>query len=217
METLRAEGGRNPGEAEIDNDFVATSVWSVAFNTILMAVASGFGAAPFFIVSHVNRKWLGIANALASGVMLAASFGLIGEGLEGVKSQPHTLVRLMGGMVLGLVFIIISQVYPQIPSGAFGSHFGECARLRPTPLIVPCTNTTLAMLVQRLVEGHEVSMGSLKGLDARKAVMVMGIMTLHAFSEGLGLLRHRTPKLTTNRSIARARARAFSRPRVSKL
>ena len=30
-------------------------------------------------------------------------------------------------------------------------------------------------------------MGSLKGLDARKAAMVMGIMTLHAFSEGLGV------------------------------
>ena len=127
-ETLREEGGGNPGEAGGAEDFVATSVWSVAFNTILMAVASGFGAAPFFIVSHVNRKWLGIANALASGVMLAASFGLIAEGLEGVKSQPHTLVRLMGGMILGLVFIIVSQVCPQIPSDASGSCFGLCAR-----------------------------------------------------------------------------------------
>jgi len=40
---------------------------------------------------------------------------------------------------------------------------------------------------QHLVEGHEMQMGSLKGLDARKALMVMGIMTLHSFSEGLGV------------------------------
>ena len=32
-----------------------------------------------------------------------------------------------------------------------------------------------------------MQMGSLKGLDARKALMVMGIMTLHSFSEGLGV------------------------------
>ena len=125
-----------------------TKGWSVALNTLLMALASGLGAAPFFVVEKVPRKWLGVANALASGVMIAASFGLIKEGLDSVNHVPHTLVRLVGGMILGLVFIIFSQ---------------------------------------QLVDGHEVEMGSLKGLDARKAIMVMGIMTLHSFSEGLGV------------------------------
>jgi hypothetical protein len=154
IESLEQDGnGQNPGEAEGARDGDSknrTSVSTVAFNTLLMAVASGLGAAPFFMVQSVNRKWLGIANALASGVMLAASFGLIQEGLEGVKDahEMTPLVRLVGGLLLGLVFIIASQ---------------------------------------RFVEDHEISMGSLRGMDARKAAMVMGIMTLHSFSEGLGV------------------------------
>jgi hypothetical protein len=146
------DSGRNPGEeAESLHDGLATvrpSVWSVASYTLMMALASGLGAAPFFIVEKVHRKWLGIANALASGVMIAASFGLIQEGLDNAKTESWGLARLICGLILGLIFIIVSQ---------------------------------------HLVEGHELEMGSLKGMDARKAIMVMGIMTLHSFSEGLGV------------------------------
>ena len=113
MQSLQEEDGfgRNPGEeAAHGQEPQKSSVWAVAFNTLLMAVASGLGAAPFFFVSNVNRKWLGIANALASGVMLAASFGLVQEGLDGVKRSEHSLLRLVAGMILGLVFIIASQV-----------------------------------------------------------------------------------------------------------
>jgi hypothetical protein len=125
MQSLQEEDGfgRNPGEeAAHGQEPQKSSVWAVAFNTLLMAVASGLGAAPFFFVSNVNRKWLGIANALASGVMLAASFGLVQEGLDGVKRAEHSLLRLVAGMLLGLVFIIVSQVriaFAALPCGLF--------------------------------------------------------------------------------------------------
>jgi hypothetical protein len=114
---LETDGGRNPGEeGERGQESQKSSVWAVALNTLLMAVASGLGAAPFFFVSNVNRKWLGIANALASGVMLAASFGLVQEGLDGVRRSEHSLLRLVAGMILGLVFIIVSEVCIAFPS-----------------------------------------------------------------------------------------------------
>ncbi|WP_279165019.1 ZIP family metal transporter [Thermus scotoductus] len=39
----------------------------------------------------------------------------------------------------------------------------------------------------RYLEGREVSFGALSGLDARKALMMVGIMTLHSFAEGVGV------------------------------
>lgn len=102
---------------------------------------------PFFFVRKLSRQWLGTCNAIASGVMLAASFGLLQEGFEIVASEGGAW-RLFLGLALGLAFIVASQ---------------------------------------RFLEGHEVEMGDLKGLSAKKVVMVVGIMTLHSFSEGLGV------------------------------
>jgi len=146
MKTQQQLEGRNPGDASDSEDMVKTSVWTVAFNTLLMAVASGLGAAPFFIVNKVKRKWLGIANALASGVMLAASFGLIQEGLEGVKQNPGTLPRLMAGMILGLVFIICSQV-----SALAFCAFLLCRTRALTLCLLPATFAGLATNLHKVV------------------------------------------------------------------
>jgi zinc transporter ZupT len=43
------------------------------------------------------------------------------------------------------------------------------------------------LLAHRYLQGREVSFGELSGLDARKALMVVGIMTLHSFAEGVGV------------------------------
>jgi hypothetical protein len=37
-------------------------------------VATGVGALPFLFVKGLTRGWLGVSNALASGLILAASF-----------------------------------------------------------------------------------------------------------------------------------------------
>ena len=42
-------------------------------------------------------------------------------------------------------------------------------------------------LSHRYLQGKEVSFGSLNGLDARKALMIVGIMTLHSLAEGVGV------------------------------
>jgi len=57
------------------------SVSTVAWLTLLMAAATGFGAVPFFFV-ELEAQWAGICNGLAAGVMLAASFDLVQEGQE---------------------------------------------------------------------------------------------------------------------------------------
>lgn len=111
--------------------------------SLVTAFATGLGALPFLAVHDMSRRWLGLSNAVAAGLMLGASIMLIREGVE-VGS-----VRAVLGIALGLAFILV-------------------------------TRRVLAH------DTHQV-IGSLEGADARKALMVVGVMTLHSFSEGVGI------------------------------
>src|SRR5918994_2360446 len=119
----------------------ATSVFLFALRT---AVATGLGALPFVFVKDLTRRWLGASNAIAAGLMLAASFGLIYEGVA------YGLWRALLGVVLGLGFIVLTRT-----------------------------------LIQH--EEHPVVFAQMGGLDARKALLIVGVMTLHSFTEGVGI------------------------------
>jgi zinc transporter, ZIP family len=108
---------------------------------LLTAVATGLGALPFVFTNSLPRKWLGIANGVASGFMLAASFGLIYE------SVTYGLWRMLVGMGVGLVLIALTR-----------------------------------MLVNK--ERHPIGFSSMSELDARKALVIVVIMTTHSFAEG---------------------------------
>ncbi|GAX83798.1 hypothetical protein CEUSTIGMA_g11223.t1 [Chlamydomonas eustigma] len=71
--------------------------------TTLMAAASGLGAVPFFIFGRLQQYWAGIANAVAVGVMLSASFDLLQEG------APYSPFLTISGMIIGALFIKASQ------------------------------------------------------------------------------------------------------------
>ena len=107
------------------------------------ALATGLGAAPFLVVKHISRRNLGLANAVAAGLMLAASLMLFYEG--GLRSVP----RMGVGALVGALSIVASR------------------RLLDT--------------------GDDLVVGRLRGADALQALMVVGIMTAHSFSEGIGV------------------------------
>ncbi|MFQ5511915.1 MAG: ZIP family metal transporter [Candidatus Krumholzibacteriia bacterium] len=119
------------------------STFTVFSYATFTAVATGFGALPFLFVPNMTRRWLGISNAIAVGLMLAASFSLIYEGLE------YSLFRVLAGLLLGLLFIRITQA--------------------------------------KLARYEDLRIGNLGGIDARKAFLVIGVMTLHSFTEGVGV------------------------------
>ena len=77
-----------------------STVFGVFLYAFLTAVATGFGALPFLFMQDMPRRWLGISNAIAAGLMGAASWGLIYEGLN--YGMPRTVV----GILAGLVFIV---------------------------------------------------------------------------------------------------------------
>ena len=118
-------------------------VWTVTLLAGLTAVATGLGALPFLFVRDIARGRLGMANALAAGLMLAASLVLVWE--AAIRSVPTALA----GTLAGAAFVWLSS---------------------------------------RWLDGREdLDIGALQGAGARKALLIMGVMTVHSFAEGVGV------------------------------
>lgn len=115
-------------------------VFTAALGT---ALATGLGALPFAWKRHGIRRWLGPANAVASGVMLGASAGLLVEGVA--RSGSRTTF----GALAGVLFVYLA-------SHLVGAHDG-------------------------------LRLGALRGADARKALLIVGVMTAHSAAEGIGV------------------------------
>jgi ZIP family zinc transporter len=121
-----------------------TATVQVFFFALLTAIATGIGALPFVFVKDLPRRWLGASNAIAAGLMLAASFGLVYEGVD------YSLPRTVAGAVTGLVFIVLVR-----------------------------------KVLQR--DEHPAVFAQMNDLDARKALLIVGVMTMHSFTEGVGV------------------------------
>lgn len=122
---------------------IHSPTFTVFLYALLTALCTGLGALPFLLFRTVPKSWVGAMNAAAAGLMLAASFGLVYEGIG------YSLVRLAFGVVVGVAFIAWSS---------------------------------------RVLHRHrDLALGNLHGVDARKALLVVGIMTLHSFTEGVGV------------------------------
>ncbi|MBU6409215.1 MAG: ZIP family metal transporter [Verrucomicrobia bacterium] len=119
------------------------SIAEVILYSSIAAVATGLGVIPLLFLKNVPKRWLCLSSALASGLLLAAAFDLIGEGTRTNATLTVT------GVVVGLLLIIISRKW--------------------------------------LDKRGAPEVGALAGADARKAIIIVGIMTIHSFAEGAAL------------------------------
>jgi len=120
-----------------------STTWQVFIYATLTALATGLGAFPFFFFRKVTDEWISYGDALASGLMLTASFRLITEGLE------YDLWKLLFGLAAGTVLIWWSR--------------------------------------RKLAGQNNLEVGDLEGANALKAMMIVGVMTVHSFAEGVGV------------------------------
>lgn len=109
---------------------------------MLTAVATGLGVIPFAFVRVVSSRAVAYANAVSSGLMLGASFGLLTEG--GRSGSWQTIA----GAMVGVLFVL----------GA-----------------------------DRALQGRELEFGSVRGVGARRMLMIVAVMTVHSFSEGVAV------------------------------
>lgn len=108
----------------------------------ITALATGIGALPFLFVRRLSVRVVAVANALAGGLMLGASFGLIVEGTEYGSRQT------LAGGALGVAFILLAQ---------------------------------------RILEDRELEIGTAQGTSARRMVLMVIVMTVHSFAEGVAV------------------------------
>jgi hypothetical protein len=80
------------------------NVRDVFWMTTVMAAACGLGAMPFFFIEKLSKGWAALANAVACGVMIAASFDLLHE------AESYGPAPLILGLVVGCLFIKHMQV-----------------------------------------------------------------------------------------------------------
>jgi ZIP family zinc transporter len=136
---------------------------SVAFVFVaglITALATGLGAIPFFFVDDVSDRVNVVLWGLASGIMVSASvFGLVLEGLA--EADPWGSV-----LALGL---------PRWTALA-------------TPLAVGLLAGVLLVVVAHdVIEGYEVTPRQYEEADFRKLLLVLGVLTVHSFPEGVAV------------------------------
>ncbi|WP_324665205.1 ZIP family metal transporter [Haloarcula sediminis] len=111
---------------------------------LLTALATGLGAAPFFLVDEFSDRWNVLLWGLASGIMVAASlFGLVREGLN--YGSP---ILLVPGLLTGVVLVVVAH---------------------------------------EVLEGFDHGPEEFEQADFRKLVLILGILTVHSFPEGVAV------------------------------
>lgn len=142
------------------------TVFQVFVASMITALCTGLGALPFLFVKNINRQILGVGNAVAAGLMLGASIGLIVEGAE------FSAFRMTIGLALGLFLIVLAR---QLLGGETEHDHDEHA-------------DGTSEQSQRHSHGHGLDFGDLVGnADALKMLMIVGVMTAHSFAEGIGV------------------------------
>lgn len=157
------------------------TVWTVFWAAVGTAIATGLGALPFFLIRQFSRKWLGIFNSVASGLMLGASIGLLNQG----TSVNLGLVVL--GTFVGLFSILVlsnrlerngSKDQNLLLTGGF-----------PGFLIVS------VMTVHSFAEG--IGIGVAYGGSEALGAFIAAAIAIHNIPEGLAISLVLVPRGTT--------------------
>ncbi len=130
----------------------ATSAYQVWWYGWLTAISTGAGALPMVFMNGVSDQVLGFANAIAVGMMTAASGALLFEGFE-VRASAGAPMSAEHGTLVGAMVGVLSMIVAQF-------------------LLRDYADTKYSVL---------------NGLNARKAVLIVLVMTAHSFSEGIGI------------------------------
>ncbi|MDS0298442.1 ZIP family metal transporter [Halogeometricum sp. S1BR25-6] len=127
---------------------------------LVTALATGIGAIPFFFVREVSDRWNVALWGIASGIMLSASvFGLVLEALS-----SYVRVSLAGVTVSSIPTQTLLLLGVGLLAGVL-----------------------LVVVAHRVIEGAEVNPRQYEEADFRKLLLILGVLTVHSFPEGVAV------------------------------
>lgn len=138
---------------------------------LITALATGLGALPFALIRTVSPRAVAFANAIAGGLMLGASFGIVAEATD------YGAWQTLSGGLLGVVFILATQRWLGDPDAAIAG--AASANTRRMALIV------IVMTVHSFAEG--VAVGVAFGGGPTLALAITLAIAVHNVPEGLAI------------------------------
>jgi zinc transporter ZupT len=148
-----------------------TPTFAVLAYGMASALATALGALPFALVRRLSPRVVAASNAIASGLMLGACFGLVAEGTVLGAWQTG-----LGGL-LGVAFIMATERWLASHDVEFGEVRGAGARRMILIVIV--------MTVHSIAEG--VAIGAAFAGGVTLAMMITAAIAVHNVPEGLAI------------------------------
>lgn len=140
-------------------------VWWYAW---LTAICTGIGALPFIYVNGVDKIYLGLSN------------GKLASGMSTIEKIFKLSVGFAAGMMLAASLCLVYEGYNCRDD--FESQLNASSRTG-FGFFIGIAFILYSKMV--LDQYEEMKFGALDGLNAKKAILIMGVMTLHSFSEGV--------------------------------
>lgn len=148
------------------------NVWTVLLAATLTALATGLGALPFVFIRAFSRRWIGIFNAVAGGLMFGACYGLINEGIA------LNLATLIAGVLTGLAIITLLNAKLETDKGAYVTSFRESVGMKSLLIVA-------VMTVHSFAEG--VGLGVAFGGGEKLGLFITVALAIHNIPEGLAI------------------------------
>jgi ZIP family zinc transporter len=148
------------------------NIATVILYSVLTAAATGLGVIPLIFSKAIPTRLMSISSALASGLLLAATFQLIDKG---TAENPGTTII---GIVVGLVLITASRKWLERRASPDVGELAKADALKAFTLIG-------VMTIHSFPEG--IAVGLALGKSLHFGFLISLVIALHNIPEGLAI------------------------------